>query len=212
MVLEQKKHIDVKQAVKRVKVWHLVLLTVLMSIVMMTALRLNNVNMLRRKEAVLNADKSLDVELIESRLLDLRSFVVRHMNTSTGKFFLENLYKQNAQAIIDKAEQDAQNNENGNVYKKVTKYCDSKFNTWSSYMQCITKELDKYPAAKLGKTGKIKLPSPQNYIHEYVAPPFSFDWAGLSVVVWIGLVLALITKVIGNILLLIIIKSHNNGL
>ena len=56
--------------IQMVKTWQLVLIFLLMSFVSASLLRLNNVGMIERRDAVMTADQSCDKEVIKNRLYD----------------------------------------------------------------------------------------------------------------------------------------------
>ena len=76
----------IKKLLKKIealKIWQLVILLIMSLFVIATALRLNNVEMVKRREAVISADKELNLEKAIERLKELRDFTSKHMNTST---------------------------------------------------------------------------------------------------------------------------------
>ena len=69
----------------QVKTWQLVILLIMAGFISATFLRLNNVGMIERREAVENADKTGDIVSLQQR--------ATHMNADPGKFALDNTYK-----------------------------------------------------------------------------------------------------------------------
>ena len=64
-----------RRAIRRleeIKTWQLVILLVMASFVSATFLRLNNIGMIERRDAVINADKEGDEGALERRGYDLR--------------------------------------------------------------------------------------------------------------------------------------------
>lgn len=180
---------QVKRSLKqlqRIQMWQLVALLVLSVFVSATFLRLNNIEMIKRREAVLSADKVGDNEIIKQRLYDLQRYVVSHMNTDMGKgVYLENTYRRDVQAIYTKA------SGVDNIYKKAQEVCAPQFTSWSqAYVQCTISELAKYPAA----SSELKLPKANTYLHVYVSPLISLDFAGLSVMVSIVILTMIIVR------------------
>ena len=91
-------------------------------IVVVILLRLNNTGMVSRREALLAADEEGNSEITKERAADLRVYVNRHMNTSTGRFFLKGQYARDSEAVKIKAEEMASGNPHGNIYKKLVRF------------------------------------------------------------------------------------------
>ncbi len=197
---------SIKQ-LQRVKTWQLVILLILAVVLTATFLRLNNIGMVQRRNAVTAADEAGNDTNTISRLYDLQRYVSAHMNTDMGKgVYLEAGYKRAVQAAYDKVSQDT--NPNGNIYEKAQQVCAPKFTRWSpAYVQCTTSELAKYPAAP-NLEAAVNLPLASNYLHVYISPLWSPDFAGWSVLVCIALIIMIIARLISLIVLRIILRQH----
>ena len=178
-----------------------------------TFLRLNNIGMVQRRDAVLAADKSGDSEALKNRLYDLQRYVSAHMNADPDKIALETSYERDSKKAKEAAEKAATNNPNGNVYQKAADVCDpiGRAQGWRwpdpRYIACIDNELSKYPAAG-GAATRIKLPDVNMYYHSFVSPVWSPDFAGWSVVVCIVIALLIIARIIGMMVLRVLVKRH----
>ncbi len=163
--------------------------------------------MVERRSAVVSADQSGTQEDIIKRLYDLQHYVSRHMNTDMGKgVYLEESYKRDSQKVLDAAA--SQQNENGNIYKKAQDVCAPKFSGYSAaYLQCTTSELAKYPAAD-DLISAAKLPSAASYLHDFVSPTWSPDFAGWSVVVCVILALMILIRLISLGILKLLLRRH----
>lgn len=192
---------------ERVKTWQLVLLLVLVAFIAATFLRLNNIGMVQRREAVEVADKEGNGQVIVQRLYDLQQYVSSHMNTDlNGGVILEYSYKRDYQAAIDAASNDS--NPNGNIYKKADQFCAPQFAAYSNaYLQCFLSQLQKYPAAD-ELTTTVKLPSESAYVHNYISPAWTPDFAGWSVLACIVLILLIIVRLITLALLRLLLYRH----
>jgi len=197
---------SIKQ-LQRVKTWQLVILLILAVVVSATFLRLNNIGMIERRNAVTAADEAGDDTNTISRLYDLQRYVTAHMNTDMGKgVYLAAGYKRAVQTAYNNAS--AETNPNGNIYKKAQDVCAPKFTRWSeAYVQCTTSELAKYPAAA-NLEAAVNLPLADSYLHVYVSPLWSPDFAGWSVLVCIALTIIIISRLISLIVLRIILRQH----
>lgn len=192
---------------QRVKTWQLLVLLILAAFLAATFLRLNNIGMVERRAAVISADEAGDKDNITRRLYDLQQYVSTHMNTDMGKgVYLESSYKRDTRAILDKAAGDQ--NPNGNIYKKAQEVCAPKFSSYSAaYLQCTTSELAKYPAAN-ELLGAVKLPPADSYLHDFVSPLWSPDFAGWSVVVCLVLALMIVARLVSIGILRLMLRHH----
>jgi hypothetical protein len=195
---------------RRVKTWQLLILLLLVGFIAATFLRLNNIGMIQRRDAVLAADKVGDGEAIESRLYDLQRYVAAHMNTETGPFYLEQQYRRDAQKAVDAASND--DNPNGNINAKAEAVCRPQYTVWSpAYVQCFTDELAKFPPSP-DPAQNVSLPSTSLYRHEFADPLWSPDFAGWSVVVGVVILLMIITRLVSLGILRLLLKRHYRGI
>lgn len=192
---------------QRVKTWQLIVLLIIASFIAATFLRLNNIGMVERREAVISADEAGDDDVTTQRLYDLQRYVTSHMNTDLGQGVpLEASYKRDTRAIIDAAAEDS--NPNGNIYKKARNVCDPQFGAYSAaYQQCFLREIEKYPAAD-ELAGAVKLPPVASYIHSYASPVWSPDFAGWSLVVCAVIVLLIIARLVSLGILKLMLRHH----
>lgn len=197
---------SIKQ-LQRIKTWQLVILLVLSVFVSATFLRLNNIGMVERRDAVLSADETGDDEVTTLRLYDLQRYVSAHMNTDmSGGVYLEASYRRDTKGAYDGASLDS--NPNGNIYKKAQAICAPKFTGYSyAYLQCTTDELAKYPSSS-NLISSVNLPLADSYKHIFVSPIWSPDFAGWSVLVSVVLVLMIVIRFIAMLTLQAILKRH----
>ncbi|MFZ1301712.1 MAG: hypothetical protein WAQ27_04050 [Candidatus Microsaccharimonas sp.] len=200
----------IKQSVKelqRIKTWQLIVLLVIAGFVSATFLRLNNIGMVQRREAVLNADKEGDEEVIIQRLYDLQRHVTSHLNTDLGRgVYLESSYSRDLQNW--QSAQYGDGNPNGNIYKKAQEVCAPKFKSYSAaYLQCTTSELAKYPAAADPATDTSR-PRQEAYIHSFTSPLWSPDFAGWLVLVFIVILILIIVRFVSLGVLSLLLRKH----
>lgn len=195
---------------QRVKTWQLLILLVIVGFLAATFLRLNNIGMIQRRDAVLAADKAGDTEAIQSRLYDLQRYASSHMNSDTSVFYLEQQYRRDAQKAVDAASNT--DNPNGNINAKAEAVCRPQYTVWSTaYVQCFTDELSKYPPSP-DPAQNVTLPSTSLYRYSFVSPLWSPDFAGLSVLVCGIIILLIFTRLISIAVLRILIKRHYRGI
>lgn len=187
--------------------WRLVVLLILAIFVALTFLRLNNIGMVERRSAVLAADTTGDNDKIITRLYDLQRYVSAHMNTDMGKgLYLQASYDRDVKIADDAASRDT--NENGNIYKKAQEVCGPRFTRYSTaYLQCTLGELNKYPAAS-SIISAVNYPNPNTYLHVFVSPVWTPDFAGWSVLVCVLLALMIVTRVVSDIILRMLVRRH----
>lgn len=192
---------------QRMKTWQLAIVLILVAMLSATLLRLNNIGMVQRRAAVMNADSAGNEQDTTNRLYDLQRYVTSHMNTDMGKgVYLEATYKRDVQSAYDKAAND--NNQNGNIYKKAQEVCAPKFTSYSyAYLQCTMGELAKYPASE-NLISSVQLPQADMYLHVFSSPLWSPDFAGWSVLICIAILTMIIARLIGVGILKLILKRH----
>lgn len=192
---------------QRIKTWQLLILLIIAGYISATFLRLNNIGMIERRSAVMVADKSGDNKILQTRLYDLQRYVSAHMNTSMGKgVYLISSYKRDSQAMYDNATNES--NTNGNIYKKVQDVCAPRFSRWSEvYVQCVRDELAKYPDGK-DLVSSVALPRADTYLHSFVSPLWSPDFAGWSVLIFMVILAMIIIRLMGYLLLRLLLRHH----
>lgn len=199
---------SVKRTIKslqKVKTWQLLLLLMLMLFLTATFLRLNNIGMIQRRDAVIAADKQGDANATRNRLLDLQHYVANHMNTSQNDVYLEGQYERDKAAIIERAAT-AQAGENEVINKKVDEICKPQFSGYTQgYVECFAREYAKYAPGE-DPVSNVTLPDPERYRFVFAAPYWSVDFAGLSLLVSIGIALMICVRVISLSILKLLLK------
>ena len=195
------------KGLQRVKTWQLVILLIITGFIAATFLRLNNIGMVQRRDAVIVADKSADQEAIVNRLYDLQRYVSSHMNTDLGRgVYLESGYNRDLQSWQQNQYGDA--NPNGNIYKKAQDVCAPRYSNYSyGYLQCTTNELAKYPAAADPASDASK-PHQETYIHAFASPLWSSDFAGWSVLASGVIVLLIVIRLASLAILQLMLRRR----
>lgn len=191
---------------QRVKTWQLFALLLLMCFVSATFLRLNNIGMLQRRDAVIAADKANDQTATVLRLSDLQQFVSSHMNTDLGKgVFLQYSYSRAYQTASKNAANAV--DPYGNIYEKAQEVCAPQFSHYSTaYLDCTMAQLEKYPGASTINT-KVNVPIAL-YYHDYASPLWSPDFAGWSVLACVVIALLIVIRLITLGILRLILRHH----
>lgn len=198
---------SVQKNIKRIErfaTWKLVVLLILSLFVAATFLRLNNVGMVERRQAVYDADKQGDVTVIEERLYDLQKYASAHMNADTGDVYLDKKYSRDIKDIIKKAEaEEGKKSEISSQFRtKILNICNGRFsNNYPAFAVCLREEQTKVGNQPDLDIKPIKFPSPDVYKFSFVSPAWSSDFAGWSVFVSILLVLSVILRIIVGFIL-----------
>ena len=206
MAEERKIRHRIKQ-IQKLALWQLVLIFLISVIISASLLRLNNVGMVQRRDAVIEADKQTDSAILTNRLYDLQSFVSTHMNTDLGQGVeLSETYKR------DEAENIAatQTVSNINIYKQANDICQAKnLKVLSVYRQCVYDYLNSIPS---GQVVANSISTEQQiqliYIHNYISPLWSADFAGFSVLISILILLLIIIRILAVLFLHLMLKKY----
>lgn len=185
---------------EQVRTWQLLVLLLLAGFVSATFLRLNNIGMIERRNAVIVADKEGDVTALQQRLYDLQRYVSSHMNADSGKIALDHSYKRAYEDALKKFTETAAEKSNNDTVTKVRQVCDEKARAggfghfWTQadprYVNCINEEWAKYPAASVADL-HFTPPNTDPYYHAFLSPLWTADFAGWSLVV-AGIIMLLI--------------------
>lgn len=180
--------------IERVKTWQLVVVLVLSLFVSATFLRLNNIGMVERREAVLSADKAANSDDIQLRLYDLQRYSAAHMNADSGDVYLDKTYNRDVESLVQRAQES--NSTRSDILKKADAACKPNFSGYTqAYVQCVANEQAKYPSSD-SPIGNIQLPNPLLYKHSFVSPLWSPDFAGWSLIVSVIIGLIIIVRLI----------------
>jgi len=197
------------KTIRRVKTWQLVVVLVLAAFLAATFLRLNNVGMAQRRDAVKSADAAGNLDDVQSRLYDLQRYTVAHMNADTGVFYLEEQYTRDSQTAIDaiKASTGGQT-----VNEKAEAVCKPQFTHYTyAYTQCMLNEITK--ANQVADPANLpKMPDPSLYRISYSSPLWSPDFAGFSVLACIVLIVVIIMRGLSLVVLKMLLKRHYRGI
>lgn len=190
---------------QRVRTWQLVLLLLFAALLAATFLRLNNIGMIERRTAVLNADKQGDQEITRARLFDLQRYSAAHMNANSGTIYLQEQYARDTQASIAAA---SAREGTDNINLQADQACKAQFGGYSqAYVQCFAAELAKVPSGS-NAPDKATLPSPSLYRHDFTSPAWSPDFAGFTLVICGFLVVLIVVRVLSLLLLRALLHRH----
>lgn len=192
---------------EQIKTWQLLILFVMFAFITATFLRLNNVGMVERREAVYTADKTDDSVGLASRLYDLQRFVSAHMNADPGRVALVKTYERDNERHKKAYQESSNSTANGDAFQKAEAVCGpiARSNGWRwpdmRYTNCINQELEKIPGGQAVMSEFKPLPV-EPYYHTFTSPLWSPDFAGWSLIITavIGLI------IIGRLVVLAILR------
>jgi len=177
-------------AIFRVRNWKLALIAILLSFWCANVLHVDAEHLITLRDAVIVADESENDEEINRALLELSDFASTHIVITpvesdgkksyvfgTGAFYLEHKYTRAANDAIARAKEEISQigvgNPNGNIYAKVSEYCDGIGYNYPSqpYLDCWVNELAKYPASDTMVTSQdVKVPSKELFRYDFACP------------------------------------------
>lgn len=192
---------------RRLKTWQLVLLLLLAVLVSAIFLRLDNVGMVERREAVRAADAAGNNEVIAARLYDLQTYAAHHMNASTGEVFLTHKYERDGQEIVKQVQAAAETE--GTASSAADKICRPRFAQdgffSQAYLQCIRDEAEKAGAADNPIT-EVEAPDPSLYRYEFYSPLWTLSFAGVSALITGLIALVIVIRTLMIIILKLLLK------
>lgn len=200
---------NVRRSIKQlqvIKTWQLIILLVLMLFISATFLRMNNVGMVSRRNAVAAADKSGDIDQIQQRLYDLQRYSAAHMNAETGVMYLQDQYNRDVQRQAESASTTG-SAKALEIRRAADAVCRPQFTGWSpAYVQCYVNELNKHPADEI--TAQLTPPSSALYRYSFTSPLWSPDFAGFSLLLSALIGLMILLRLLGLAILRLMLKHH----
>lgn len=167
------------KSLQKVKTWQLVLLLILLLFISATFLRLNNIGMVQRRDAVIAADKQGDPTTTRDRVIELQHYVARHMNTGKNDVYLAAQYERDRAAVVERAAT-AVTPDNEVINQKVDAICKPQFSGYNQgYVDCFAREYAKF-APGADPVSTVTLPDPERYRFVFAPPYWSPDFAGFS--------------------------------
>lgn len=179
-----------------------------------TLLRFEHLRMTELRAAVLTADGLDDPTALEESLTKLQDYVFSHtvinvtesngiqeVTFGTGPFYLEYSYQRAAEAAIRAAEENLtdDSNPNGDIYQIVTNICRAEGvnSGWNAYLECWTRELEKFPAAEelSSTTIAASIPSTELYRKNYASPIWAPTVTGWVMLVCLVLFIIIVVRV-----------------
>lgn len=203
---------------KKVKIhtWQLILVLLPLLFLAATFLRLDHIKMSKLREAVLAADLSENENELEKNLSELADFTRKNIIINitekngtqeivfgTGPFYLEKTYTRAAEKAIEEAESKLSDgsNPNGNIFAAAMNICKPQAiaNGWAwnspGYLNCMTSEINKYPAAdNLEEQIIVNIPSTELYRREFSSPLWAPSLSGFTILLCLILIVVIFIR------------------
>jgi len=192
----------------RAKPWQLLLIMIIFGFVAATFLRLNNLGMVERRQAVIEADKTGGAELIRTKLIDLQHWASAHMNAEPGAVYLKQSYNRDYEAAV--AAGASERNPNSDVYQQASVACRERFQGGTAsfqndYVACVAAAVSSLPPEQQ-KT--VSLPHPNSYRYSFSSPLISLDFAGVSFIAASFLLACIFGKITGVMILKLLLRRR----
>lgn len=191
---------------RRVSLWQLVVLFIVLLFLSIVALRHNNLQMVARRAAVVEADRAGEglPEAIEA----LNGYIFRHMNTQVVRpIELVSTYNRRAQVVIEAA----QKGSGRDIYAEGTNACERRGIPLSSIARCIADYANSNTDSVSQQ--KIVLPEKSLFTYTYAAPLWTPDMAGFLLLLTVVVLLWLVARVVEIVVVRIVVRSRlKNGL
>lgn len=197
---------------KAIKTWQLIGVLLVALVLTVSLLRLNNLGMVERREAVKAADMTGDQEQLREALVDLQHYVSSHMNTSLGSngIALEHSYNRAVESWA--RDSSDQINPNSDVYQQASIDCQSRWqgdveSFRNDYVRCVAERVAALDGAEEDISGK---PRADTYQINFASPIWSPDLAGFAVLFCLlitGVILARFSLLV--VLRIVLRISHN---
>lgn len=198
----------VKRGLKRlesVRTWQLFIILIFAGLLAATFLRLNNVGMVERREAVKVADEQGDPQVLQERLYELQRYSMSKMNASSGAFSLTHQFSRDYEAAIQKTVV----GDSLEINRKIEQECKAQTNSTygQAWIQCFE---DRLGAMGPGKdpVKDVQFPNPDEYRIEYMSPVWSADFAGFTVLLCLIIAVLIIARITGVVILRIILRAR----
>jgi hypothetical protein len=193
--------------VRRLKAWQLAIVLVLLMALSTFLMRQNNLEMIRLRTAVEQADQQ-NADLPKA-LLALQHYVSSHMNTNLGDgIALQYSYQRAYEAAVQSAA--SSTNPQAAVYTQVEMECRPVFQrtgSFPAYTQCAHDRLSQLAPGQ-DALSALKTPSPDLFKVNYTSSAWSPDAAGFAVALTIIVALMLIGRMAAYLILRAFLHAH----
>lgn len=164
-------------------------------------LRQNNLTMIELRDEVLRIDEQTgDLEQIAPALDDLRQYVLTHMNASLGENGIALPGAYNTAVETARRQAESSGSANQEIYRLAQEICEDPNVPLTARAQCLADFVlnNSEPGSD---PAEFEVPPVELYTYNFVSPLWSFDLAGVSVLVTISLFIWLMALVVWQVVL-----------
>lgn len=160
----------------------LMLALLLLALASAIFLRQNNLNMAKLRDQLVAVDDTGDVNQVQQAARKLQNYVAHHMNTTTGRVALQTLYNRAAEQAMAQSKPPEISTD---VYQQATNDCKPQlinygYRAWAS---CVATKVG-LNATTILATAEVSAPDPDLYYVDYAPARWSFDLAGVSLLLF----------------------------
>lgn len=191
---------------RRIRTWQLLILFVLFFGLSAFLLRQNNLGMIELRNLVEKADgENGDTR---TALTNLQRYVTAHMNTNLGAgVVLEASYQRAYDAALKEAASAV--NPNSAVYVEAETQCRQQFGTRSfqQYLSCVQQKVTALAPGR-DPLESVKVPPAELFRYNFASPVFSFDIAGIVVLITAFIGVLIVIKLLGYATVKLMLRRH----
>jgi hypothetical protein len=190
--------------VTHAKNWQLLVIMLIFALLSTLFLRLNNLNMMTLRDNLLAADKTDNLTSVRSAAADLQRYTANHMNTTTGQIPLQTLYNRAAEAALNRVRPVQIDTA---AYNRAQQSCMSQLSDYGykAWASCVADTVGLSGATSLDQ-GQASLPDPSAYYVDFASVRWSCDPAGITLFIDVVLGIIIISRTIGTVILMIIVR------
>lgn len=195
--------------VRRVQTWQLIVIAILLTVVSVALLRSNSLEAVRLFEQVKRADK--EGKDTTKPLVELQRYVSQHMNTQLERVSLEESYARDYQKALDKLGNSG--GVNDAEYRQAELACRAELyrtGSFPAYAQCVSGRVGQVSPGE-NPLLKANMPKPEQYQFTFISPAWSFDLAGLSIVVTGVIWFIIAAKLLVQVLLFWMVRRRHES-
>lgn len=190
-----------KLRMKKVKLWHLVIALIVMSLLSAFFLRQNNLKMIKLRQDVITADEHNHD--LAAALAKLNNHVFHHMNTEIVRP-IELVHSYNR--AVERAVVEASKQSGRDIYAEAQVACEQRGVPVAAIAQCAADYAMNHNTG--GNLKKISMPDKNRFTYNYAAPLWTPDLAGFSILITGVILIWLVLRAIELITVKIIIRRR----